>query len=308
MTPPPPRRQLRSGGVGKSRDRRRRTDPGNEPSPPLHGVSEGPGSTQSAPSATDVPESHGAASDVIICYRAVSVPAFPGRGRGCEADPMSTDDQTGLLPDDHRNLFVAGTWRPASGGARFDVLDPADGSVITDVADGSAKDAMAALDAAADAQHDWARTPPRERGEILRRAYEIVMDRADEFARIDLPRDGQDAGRGPGEVAYGAEFFRWFSEEAVRIHGRWMQAPGGRQPAADDAQAGRPVPVRHAVELPDRDGHPQDRAGRRRRLHDGRQARRADAADDAGAGRGDGRGRAARRRAQRRHHLRLGRA
>jgi succinate-semialdehyde dehydrogenase/glutarate-semialdehyde dehydrogenase len=107
------------------------------------------------------------------------------------------------------------------------VHDPADESVITDVADGGTDDAMAALDAAVAAQHDWARTPPRERGEVLRRAYEIVMDRADEFARIISLEMGKTLAEARGEVAYGAEFFRWFSEEAVRIHGRWMQAPAG---------------------------------------------------------------------------------
>jgi succinate-semialdehyde dehydrogenase/glutarate-semialdehyde dehydrogenase len=140
---------------------------------------------------------------------------------------MSANAHGGLLPDDYRNLFVGGSWRPAAGGARFDVHDPADESVITDVADGGTDDAMAALDAAVAAQHDWARTPPRERGEVLRRAYEIVMDRADEFARIISLEMGKTLAEARGEVAYGAEFFRWFSEEAVRIHGRWMQAPAG---------------------------------------------------------------------------------
>ena len=78
-----------------------------------------------------------------------------------------------LLAPEHRGLFIGGTWRDAEG-ARFDVLDPADGSVITDVADGSPADAMRGLDAAAAAQADWARTPPRDRGEILRRAFEMV--------------------------------------------------------------------------------------------------------------------------------------
>jgi len=135
-------------------------------------------------------------------------------------------DHARLLPDGRRNLLVGGTWRPGSAG-RFDVQDPADESVITDVADATPDDAMAALDAAAAAQHDWARTPPRERGEILRRAFEIVMDRADDFARIISLEMGKTLAEARGEVAYGAEFFRWFGEEAVRIHGRWMQAPAG---------------------------------------------------------------------------------
>ncbi|MEJ7796292.1 MAG: aldehyde dehydrogenase family protein, partial [Nocardioides sp.] len=132
-----------------------------------------------------------------------------------------------LLPDDQRNLHIGGEWRGGDGGERFDVLDPADGSVLTDVADGSTGDAMAALDAAATAQRDWARTAPRERGEILRRAYELLIDRADDFARLISLEMGKTLAEAKGEVTYGAEFFRWFSEEAVRIHGRWMQAPAG---------------------------------------------------------------------------------
>jgi succinate-semialdehyde dehydrogenase / glutarate-semialdehyde dehydrogenase len=132
-----------------------------------------------------------------------------------------------LLGPEHRGLFIGGTWREAEGGERFEVLDPADGSVITDVADGTPADALAALDAAVAAQADWARTPPRERGEILRRAFEMVTARADDFAALMSLEMGKTVKEAKGEVAYGAEFFRWYSEEAVRIHGRWMQAPAG---------------------------------------------------------------------------------
>ena len=136
---------------------------------------------------------------------------------------MSTD----LLPEDRRQLFVGGEWRAASGGGRFDVIDPADGSVLCDVADGSVDDAMAALDAAVAAQPDWAATPPRERGEILRRAFELVNERADDIARVMSLEMGKTVKEAKGEVAYGNEFLRWFSEEAVRIHGRWMHNPAG---------------------------------------------------------------------------------
>ncbi|QZY29055.1 NAD-dependent succinate-semialdehyde dehydrogenase [Nocardioides coralli] len=132
-----------------------------------------------------------------------------------------------LLPDEQRNLWIGGSWREAEGGKRFDVLDPADGSVITDVADGSADDATDALDAAAAAQPAWAATDPRERGEILRRAFELVTSRADDFARLISLEMGKTLAEAKGEVTYGAEFLRWFSEEAVRIHGRWMKAPAG---------------------------------------------------------------------------------
>jgi succinate-semialdehyde dehydrogenase / glutarate-semialdehyde dehydrogenase len=126
-----------------------------------------------------------------------------------------------------RGLFIGGQWRESSTGARFQVLDPADESVITDVADGDVRDAMAALDAAVAAQSEWAATPPRDRGEILRRAFEAITEQADDFAELISLEMGKTLAEAKGEVTYGAEFFRWFSEEAVRIHGRWMQAPAG---------------------------------------------------------------------------------
>jgi len=132
-----------------------------------------------------------------------------------------------LLGPEQRGLFIGGSWREAEGGKRLDVMDPADGSVLTDVADGSVGDAVEALDAAVAAQASWATTPPRERGEILRRAFELVTERADAFAHLMSLEMGKTVAEAKGEVTYGAEFFRWYAEEAVRIHGRWMQAPGG---------------------------------------------------------------------------------
>src|SRR6476646_11173529 len=83
-----------------------------------------------------------------------------------------------------RGLLIGGQWREAGTGSRFQVHDPADDSVIVDVADGDADDAMAALDAAVAAQSDWAATAPRERGEILRRAFDLINERADDFAHL----------------------------------------------------------------------------------------------------------------------------
>ncbi|NHC22512.1 NAD-dependent succinate-semialdehyde dehydrogenase [Nocardioides sp. IC4_145] len=140
---------------------------------------------------------------------------------------MTGPDRLPLLDDAQRDLFVGGRWRPAEAGARFEVLDPADGSVLTDVADGSVADARSALDAAVAAQADWARTAPRERGEILRRAFELVAQRADDFALLMSLEMGKPVSEAKGEVTYGNEFFRWFSEEAVRIHGRYMPNPAG---------------------------------------------------------------------------------
>lgn len=141
--------------------------------------------------------------------------------------PDLTPDLATLLPDEHRRLLVGGRWRDAEDGATFAVHDPADGSVLTRVADASVGDAVEALDAAVAAQAGWAATPPRERGEILRRAFEMIADRADDLARLMSLEMGKTVKEAKGEVGYGNEFFRWYSEEAVRIHGRWMQAPAG---------------------------------------------------------------------------------
>ena len=140
-----------------------------------------------------------------------------------------TGDANGLdlLGPEMRGLYIGGRWRAAEGDARLDVIDPADGSVLTDVADASIADAVSALDAAVAAQADWARTAPRDRGEILRTAFELITERADRFAHLMSLEMGKTIAEARGEVSYGAEFFRWYAEEAVRIHGRWMQAPAG---------------------------------------------------------------------------------
>ena len=129
--------------------------------------------------------------------------------------------------DVRRDLFIGGEWREAESGRRFDVRDPADGSLLAQVADGDEGDAMDALDAAVEAQDAWRRTPPRERGEILRRAFELLTERADDFARLISLEMGKPLAEARGEVAYGAEFFRWFAEEAVRIAGRYLPNPAG---------------------------------------------------------------------------------
>lgn len=134
---------------------------------------------------------------------------------------------THLLPEARRQLLIGGHWVPAGDGARIDVIDPADGSVLTDVADGTLDDARAALDAAVAVQPAWAATAPRERGEILRRAFGLVTTHADDLALVMSLEMGKPIAEAKGEVTYGAEFLRWFSEEAVRIHGRWMHNPAG---------------------------------------------------------------------------------
>jgi succinate-semialdehyde dehydrogenase / glutarate-semialdehyde dehydrogenase len=126
-----------------------------------------------------------------------------------------------------KGLFVGGTWRPAQAGATFAVDDPATGEVIAQVADASVADGTAALDAAVAAAESWAGTAPRERGEILRRAFELITARAEDLALLMTLEMGKTLKESRGEIAYAAEFFRWFSEEAVRISGRWSTAPNG---------------------------------------------------------------------------------
>ncbi|MEH3069397.1 MAG: NAD-dependent succinate-semialdehyde dehydrogenase [Aeromicrobium erythreum] len=131
------------------------------------------------------------------------------------------------LPDVPTQLFIGGSWRDASGGATFAVENPADGSTLVEVANGTVEDGKAAIDAAVAAQPDWAKVPPRDRGEILRSAFETVVDRADELATIMTLEMGKPLSESQAEITYGAEFLRWFSEEAVRVSGRYSVAPNG---------------------------------------------------------------------------------
>jgi succinate-semialdehyde dehydrogenase/glutarate-semialdehyde dehydrogenase len=125
-------------------------------------------------------------------------------------------------------LFIGGQWRDAGGGGTLAVEDPATGESLVEVADGQAEDAKAALAAAADAQGEWAQHAPRERGEILRRAFEAIVERTDELALLMTLEMGKSLAESRAEISYAAEFFRWFSEEAVRIHGRYMVNTTGK--------------------------------------------------------------------------------
>ena len=125
------------------------------------------------------------------------------------------------------DLFLGGKWVPAASGGRFDVHDPATGDVIASVADGTVEDAVAAVDAADAAATAWAATAPRERAEILRRAFDLMTERAGELARLISLENGKALGDAAGEVAYAAEFFRWYGEEAVRGAGSVQTAPSG---------------------------------------------------------------------------------
>jgi succinate-semialdehyde dehydrogenase / glutarate-semialdehyde dehydrogenase len=135
-----------------------------------------------------------------------------------------TTDMLSKVPTD---LFIGGTWRAASEGGRFDVLDPATGDVIAQVADGSVADGLAAVNAAAEAGPGWAATPPRQRAEVLRRAWELMTERADEIATLISLENGKALTDAKGEATYAAEFFRWYSEETVRMDGMVTTAPSG---------------------------------------------------------------------------------
>ena len=124
-------------------------------------------------------------------------------------------------------LYIGGEWRDGSSGQTFEVHDPATGRVLAEVADGTVADGAAALDAAVAAQAAWAQVAPRERSELLRAAFELIAERAEHFAMLMTLEMGKPLAEARGEVKYGNEFFRWFAEEAVRIHGRYAVAPDG---------------------------------------------------------------------------------
>jgi succinate-semialdehyde dehydrogenase/glutarate-semialdehyde dehydrogenase len=140
---------------------------------------------------------------------------------------ISTDQEKSVLDGVRTQLFIGGEWRDASGGDTLDVEDPSTGETLVSVADATPDDAKAALDACCAVQAEWAAHPPRERGEILRRSFETLVQRADDLALLMTLEMGKPLAESKAEIAYAAEFFRWFSEEAVRIEGRFAAAPNG---------------------------------------------------------------------------------
>src|SRR6056297_1430584 len=126
------------------------------------------------------------------------------------------------LPTD---LYIGGAFRPGAEGARFDVLNPATEDVIASVASAEIADATAALDAAETAMADWAARTPRQRSEVLRKAWELMTARLEDFAHLITLENGKARTDAMGEATYAAEFFRWFAEEAVRADGLITHAP-----------------------------------------------------------------------------------
>src|SRR5262249_4974777 len=121
-----------------------------------------------------------------------------------------------LLANVPTDLYIGGKWRPASDKARLDVIDPATEKLIASVATARVEDGKAAVDAASAAFEGWAARKPRERGEILRKAHELIIQQAERFARLITLENGKALADSRAEVAYAAEFFRWYAEEAVR--------------------------------------------------------------------------------------------
>jgi succinate-semialdehyde dehydrogenase/glutarate-semialdehyde dehydrogenase len=136
---------------------------------------------------------------------------------------MSITELTGL--DVPTGLLIGGEW--TKGAATFPVLDPATEEPLAEVADGTVSDALDAVGAAHTALPGWAATPPRQRAEVLRKAFELMTARSEQFARLMSAENGKSLRDARGEAAYAAEFFRWYAEEAVRVEGTVMRAPSG---------------------------------------------------------------------------------
>jgi succinate-semialdehyde dehydrogenase/glutarate-semialdehyde dehydrogenase len=128
-----------------------------------------------------------------------------------------------------KQLYIDGEWRDAAGGGTLAVEDPSTGEILCEVADAQPEDALSALEAANKVQAEWARHPPRQRGEILRSAFEMITERIDELAILMTLEMGKPLADSKAEITYASEFFRWYSEQAVRIGGTYSISPDGAQ-------------------------------------------------------------------------------
>ena len=139
-----------------------------------------------------------------------------------------SDREAQVVAQVDKRLFLGGKWRDASSGAAFEVEDPSTRKVLCEVADAGKEDALEALDAAERAQPEWAKVAPRERSQILYRSFQLLMERQEELAVLMTLEMGKPLAEAKGEIAYAAEFFRWFAEEAVRIDGGFATSPDGK--------------------------------------------------------------------------------
>jgi succinate-semialdehyde dehydrogenase / glutarate-semialdehyde dehydrogenase len=139
---------------------------------------------------------------------------------------IATEEQT-VVEKVQKKLYIGGEWRAASGGGTLEVIDPATEEPLCEVADGTPEDAAAALDAAVEKRAEWAASAPNDRAGILWKAFELMMERADELALLMTLEMGKPVVESKGEIVYAADFFRWFSGEALRIEGTWKQFANG---------------------------------------------------------------------------------
>ncbi|WP_022879285.1 NAD-dependent succinate-semialdehyde dehydrogenase [Microbacterium sp. B19] len=151
---------------------------------------------------------------------------------------MTDSRESELLASVPTGLLINGEWRAAEGGKTVQVSDPATGEVIREIADASVADGVAAMDAAADAFPSWAATPARERAEILRRAFDLLQERKEDVALLMTLEMGKPLAEARGEVGYGGEFLRWFSEVTAHTQGRYGANPEG---------TGRMIVTQHPV-------------------------------------------------------------
>ena len=147
---------------------------------------------------------------------------------------FTAEKEESLLANIPKKLMLGGVWVDSSDGETMPVFDPATGLLLAEIASASAADGLEAMNIAAANQESWSKTAPRVRGEILRKAFEIVTARASDFAAVMSMEMGKPYSEALGEVAYGAEFLRWFSEEAVRVSGRLHNDSQGRRSNTTD--------------------------------------------------------------------------
>jgi succinate-semialdehyde dehydrogenase/glutarate-semialdehyde dehydrogenase len=139
---------------------------------------------------------------------------------------IATEEQT-VVDKVQKQLYIGGEWRDASGGSTLAVIDPATEEPLCEVADGTPEDAAAALDAAVDMRAEWAASAPNDRAGILWKAFELMMERADELALLMTLEMGKPVAESKAEIVYAADFFRWYSGEALRIDGNYKQFANG---------------------------------------------------------------------------------
>src|SRR5260370_33069224 len=153
---------------------------------------------------------------------------MPAEGAGPSHRKVPASTHPAFGPDGGPpDLYIGGKWLPAGDGRRFDVITPAAGDALASVADAGVPDALAAVEAAHAAGSYWATTAPRDRAEILRRVFELMTAQAEEYARLISLENGKALPDSRGEVAYAAEFFRWYAEGPVRLTGTLATAPSG---------------------------------------------------------------------------------